>query len=267
MTNVRSVCKTILDFIYINNVLPASIINAIDIYQANEDDSQHIKYDIVAIANILRYKNFLKPSGNATLDKIADIIRETNSFGLGNIDGRVLKWLNDNKDQFDIIIDYCTNFFHNVDVEHSTNILVDAIREIIQSAPDDNFDKGTFLSELYNSVQQQKQQTQKITYSDNDMGRANRKIPKWALNPGAANHEIMKAYFKAEAIVGDGNVTRQMMISLYNCAKPFMSNFAAMKTDAGKAHGKVFEERDGKVFLWDYTKETALKYKNEFLGE
>ena len=268
MSNIRNACKSFLDFIYANHVLPATIINVIDIYQTSEDDNQHIKYDIVGIANILRYKNFLKPSGNAVLDKIADVIRETNPFNLGNIDGRILKWLNDNKDQFDSIIEFCTKFFRNVDIEHSTNILVDAIQEIIQSAPDDNFDKETFLAELNGAGQQPTQHTQINIHSSNgNVGRANRRIPKWASNPGAANHEIMKAFFRAESMAGEGNVTREMMLSLYGGTKPFMTNFAQMKTDAGTAHGKVFEEHYGKVVLWDYIKETALKYKNEFLGE
>ena len=43
-------------------------------------------------------------------------------------------------------------------------------------------------------------------------------------------------------MAGEGNVTREMMLSLYGGTKPFMTNFAQMKTDAGTAHGKVFEE-------------------------
>lgn len=266
MTDVRKICKVFLDFIYANNVLSQEIINMIDACQASGDNNQHIKYDIVVIANILRYKNFLKPSGNTALDKVVGVIREKHPFAVGNMDGRVLKWLNDNNDQYDVIIEYCTNFFRNVDVEHDINVLVDAFREIIQSVPGDNFDAKNFLYKLSNPVQAPKTKPQKNGISL-DVGRANQRIPKWASNPGAANHEIMKAYFKAENMFGSENVTREKMIKLYNCSKPFMSNFAAMKTDKGNAHGKVFEERDGKVFLWDLIKETALRYKNEFLGE
>ena len=116
--------------------------------------------------------------------------------------------------------------------------------------------------------------TQETNSSDKDFyGKALNRIPMWALKPNQYNHKIIKAFFMAVDIAGEA--TLNMMECLCsNKEHPdlyvptFRNNYAQMKLDGSKSHGKVFED-DGKyVWLWDEIEETLMKYKKSFyIGE
>ena len=45
----------------------------------------------------------------------------------------------------------------------------------------------------------------------------------------------------------------------------FDNNFSQMKFDNGNSHGKVFEEQDGYITIWDRISDTLLRYRDYFL--
>lgn len=108
---------------------------------------------------------------------------------------------------------------------------------------------------------------------DNQMdfyGMANRRIPIWAMKPNQYNHKIIRAFFMLEQITG--KVTLEDLDRLCtDKAQPetyvptFRSNYAQMKLDAPKSHGKVFEDDGETVWIWSAVKDTLMKHRTYFV--
>ncbi|HFL3653739.1 TPA: hypothetical protein ACG3P3_001463 [Clostridioides difficile] len=104
-----------------------------------------------------------------------------------------------------------------------------------------------------------------------DTGKANNRIPKWAIKSQQNNHKIVKAFFQVESELGHVPLqnleercsNNEKYHSTY--VRDFRANFNQMKIDAPKSHGKVFEVVDGEVVIWDYVKETLMEYKRYFI--
>ena len=102
-------------------------------------------------------------------------------------------------------------------------------------------------------------------------GKAIPRIPRWARHPQQNNHKILRAYFEVQKELG--KVTLDALRK--RCSDPerfprtfvphFDNNFAQMKFDNGNSHGKVFEEEDGYVTIWDQISDTLMKYRDYFL--
>lgn len=94
------------------------------------------------------------------------------------------------------------------------------------------------------------------------------KFPRWANNPQQYNATIVWAYFKAKE--KDGCATRDKMKKLCNekgmTSDKFEDNYASMKTDKAKNHGKVFEDDGKNVWIWKEVENELLKYKEDFLN-
>jgi len=100
-------------------------------------------------------------------------------------------------------------------------------------------------------------------------GKANNRIPTWAHKPNQYNHKIIRAYFTL--------LKQSSRVTLYNMellcsdkSKPqlyvptFKTNYASMKYDGEKSHGRVFED-DGKyVTIWQGVEKTLLNYRSYF---
>jgi hypothetical protein len=100
-------------------------------------------------------------------------------------------------------------------------------------------------------------------------GKANQRIPSWAFKPTQYNHKIIRAFFKAEKATGRVTITDLELLcndksvpELY--VPTFRSNYAQMKLDAPKSHGKVFEDDGETVTIWGEVKDTLLKHKKFF---
>jgi hypothetical protein len=91
--------------------------------------------------------------------------------------------------------------------------------------------------------------------------KAIRRIPRWAKNPSQINHKILRAFLKLQA--ENGSVT--VLALRQRCSDiNFPSHYASMKTDHGNSHGKVFEESNGYVTIWDVVQPTIEKYRKYF---
>lgn len=96
------------------------------------------------------------------------------------------------------------------------------------------------------------------------------KIPLWAKRKAQINHKIIKAYFQLKDEHGSVSLEEFEKRCLDKANHPdvfvptFKSNYAQMKMDAPKSHGKVFEEINDEVVLWDRIKPTLLEYEEYF---
>lgn len=103
-----------------------------------------------------------------------------------------------------------------------------------------------------------------------EWGKAIKRIPRWARNPQQNNHKILRAFFQLKHELG--NVTLDALRR--RCSDPighpntyvphFDNNFSQMKFDNGNSHGKVFEEHDGYVTIWDRLTDTIQRYRDYF---
>ena len=103
-----------------------------------------------------------------------------------------------------------------------------------------------------------------------EWGKANKRIPRWARNPQQNNHKILRAFFELKQELG--NVTIDALRR--RCSDPtghpntyvphFDNNFSQMKFDNGNSHGKVFEEHDGYITIWDRISDTLQRYRDFF---
>ncbi len=106
---------------------------------------------------------------------------------------------------------------------------------------------------------------------DENYGKAIHRIPKWAKKPEQINHKIIRAFFQLEK---DGMVDlRELQLRCTDRENypdvyipTFTSNFAQMKFDRSKSHGKVFEvEDDTKVRLWSVIEPTLIAFREDFM--
>ena len=102
-------------------------------------------------------------------------------------------------------------------------------------------------------------------------GKAIQRIPVWSLKPNQYNHKIIKAFFEAEQ--STGNVRLDTMEKLCSnkersdlYVSTFKNNYAQMKIDGPKSHGKVFEDDGEYVWIWKEVEEVLRKYRDAFLA-
>ena len=106
-----------------------------------------------------------------------------------------------------------------------------------------------------------------------EWGKAISRIPRWAKNPQQYNHKILRAFFELQQELGLGHVTLDALRK--RCSDPtahpktfvphFDNNYTQMKFDNGNSHGKVFEERDGFITLWDRINDPIIRYRDYFM--
>lgn len=128
------------------------------------------------------------------------------------------------------------------------------------------FDKA---SQTYNpkTVARQNEDINKDFY-----GKANQRIPVWAVKPNQYNHKIIRAYFTAVDIAGKATIAMMEQLcsdmehlELY--VPTFKNNYSQMKLDGPKSHGKVFEDNGDEVWIWSEVGKTLIKYKASFYSE
>ena len=125
---------------------------------------------------------------------------------------------------------------------------------------------GTPTHQQQNTQSRQSQRKDYFT----EWGKAIHRIPRWARNPQQNNHKILRAFFELKQEIG--NVTLDALRR--RCSDPsghpntyvphFDNNYSQMKFDNGKSHGKVFEEHDGYITIWDRISDTLQRYRDYF---
>ena len=107
--------------------------------------------------------------------------------------------------------------------------------------------------------------------TDKNFGKAIHKIPKWASKPMVIPSKIIRAYL--QLLDEKGSVTYPELMLRCNDKEnhpdeyvaTFANNFAQMKFDDEKSHGKVFEVNSTqKITLWEKVKEIIMLNQDKF---
>lgn len=267
MIDIRAVSKIFLDFIYDNNILPNAIMRIIEDSEKEKDSQKHIKYDISVILNILRQRDEYVARNDfySTYNMLKCIENARDKLSERELDTPIYKWLNDAEKTLDTLIQIRNNFFHDVSKKMDGDTFLALIRTLIKYVPE-GYEKNEYLKKLEKFDEQQKTPG---TGNGYDEGRALRRIPRWAKHPEQINSKIIWSFFKAEAEYGGAtkSLMRQLCKQRELQEKFFDTNYAAMKSDAGKNHGKTFEDDGENVWIWDFVKSTLLQYKADFYKE
>ena len=97
-----------------------------------------------------------------------------------------------------------------------------------------------------------------------------RRIPVWANKPDQINHKIIRAFLQLEKekkIVRVRDLQERCNDKLNHpdvFIQTFSSNYAQMKFDEGKSHGKIFVEEYGVVTIWEKAKNVLETCKHSF---
>ncbi|MBQ9481091.1 MAG: hypothetical protein IJU84_02885 [Clostridia bacterium] len=102
--------------------------------------------------------------------------------------------------------------------------------------------------------------------------KAIKRIPRWAKNPDQINHKIIRAYLLLSAEneqVTSYDMERRCLDRNFSdtYAPTFRNNFAQMKIETPKSTGKVFEEKNGFVTVWERVAPTLESYREYFTEE
>lgn len=87
------------------------------------------------------------------------------------------------------------------------------------------------------------------------------RLQKWFRNPRQYNSTILFSYLRLAEV--SQKVSVEDLKNECGAINDFYGNYNQMKNFGEKNHGKVFEERDGYVTLWEPVKETILKMYKE----
>jgi hypothetical protein len=96
---------------------------------------------------------------------------------------------------------------------------------------------------------------------DQEVEKVRRRLPKWFKNPNQYNSTILYSYLKLSE--EKQHVSLQVLKANCKSVNGFDGNYSQMKNFSEKNHGKVFEERDGYVTLWEPVREFVLQLYNE----
>ena len=106
---------------------------------------------------------------------------------------------------------------------------------------------------------------------ENFFSKAINRIPRGANKPNQHTHKILRAFWELQDEIG--KVTPEALRS--RCSDPtshpdtfvphFDNDYAQMKFDNGNSHGKVFEEKDGEISIWDRISDTLAHYRDYFM--
>ncbi len=135
-----------------------------------------------------------------------------------------------------------------------------------------------YISETFANVSREystgEAQENNYQRTDNDYwyGKANQRIPQWAMKPTQYNHKIIRAFLIAEEMYGDVALedlenlcTNPQRTDLY--VPTFRNNYAQMKSDGPKTHGKVFEDDGTYVTVWSEVENMLRQYQHQFMRD
>ena len=103
-----------------------------------------------------------------------------------------------------------------------------------------------------------------------EVERVTNKLKRWAKMPDQLNHKILRKYLELKKR-GETDITPEilcdeLMIDGFPGVNKFYSNFAQMKSDAPKSHGKIFVIIDDFIEIWDPVAEAVDIFKKSVIG-
>ena len=131
----------------------------------------------------------------------------------------------------------------------------------------------TYIAKSFEKISQEyNPKTPKPISSGDFFGKAEQRIPIWALKPDQYNHKIIRAYFTAVDVTGEATIAIMERLCSDKShpelfVPTFKNNYSQMKIDGAKSHGKIFEDNGDKVWIWSEVETTLMKYKSSFYNE
>jgi hypothetical protein len=92
-----------------------------------------------------------------------------------------------------------------------------------------------------------------------EIKRIQNRIPKWFNNKDQINSKILYAYIKL--LKKNGSVSFEELKDEVNI-DTFYTNYTQMKNFGSHNHGKIFEEKDGKIIFWNEVENIIWGYYN-----
>ena len=92
---------------------------------------------------------------------------------------------------------------------------------------------------------------------DIEIKKVKRRVPRWFKNPSQYNSTILNCFL--ELSEQNSQITLQMLRNKCHVMNDFDGNYNQMKNFGEKNHGKVFEESNGIITLWEPVKEFILE--------
>ncbi len=103
-----------------------------------------------------------------------------------------------------------------------------------------------------------KNQTQQV-----EIEKVKKRVPKWLVSPNQANHKILVAFLKLLGI--ENSVSLAELQKSCSAIENFGTHYTAMKSISERNHGKVFEENNKQIFLWEPVKDFIIAEYNKFM--
>ncbi len=103
-----------------------------------------------------------------------------------------------------------------------------------------------------------------MTTVQDEIDKVKSRVPRWFSNPQQINSQILLQYLK----LNNQTISVSYDRLKHECShlKTFKTNFDQLRNFGEKNHGKVFEECNGKVTLWEPVRQFVLdEYKKTLL--
>jgi hypothetical protein len=94
-----------------------------------------------------------------------------------------------------------------------------------------------------------------------EVKKVTRRLPRWFRNKSQNNSKILVEFLKL--YVQNQAVDVHLLKGQCSSVRDFYGNYNQMKNFGEKNHGKVFEEKDGVIMLWEPVKDFILKLYDE----
>lgn len=120
-------------------------------------------------------------------------------------------------------------------------------------------EKITLIARQQNNVNSSANRANEI---DIEVKKVTRRVPRWFKNPSQYNSTILHAFLRLSE--KHDRITPQMLRRECSALSDFDGNYNQMKNFGEKNHGKVFEEANGIITLWEPVKKDILElYKQQ----
>ena len=100
-----------------------------------------------------------------------------------------------------------------------------------------------------------------VSEIDIEIKKVKRRTPRWFKNPSQYNSTILFGFLQLSE--QESRVSTSMLRNKCQQVKDFDGNYNQMKNFGEKNHGKVFEEKDGIITLWEPVQEYILELYNQ----
>ena len=95
-----------------------------------------------------------------------------------------------------------------------------------------------------------------------EIKKVRRRLPRWFKNPNQYNSTILIGFLDLSE--NQSQVSTQMLRNKCELVNDFEGNYNQMKNFGEKNHGKVFEENNGVVSLWEPVQDFIMELYNEY---